>query len=440
MVLEEALRRIMFSRLSIKMNKIYLITCSVYKPLMLVVCAWIVITLCAIFGPTSYHFGGFKGWFFYGSSAVVVIAGYCMGMAFSGRRIKRPDNIKKIIKLYKRMSILSFSGALLLQMDYLRTGRTIGYALDNVSSVRKDGYAVSTSFFTTIGFPLNCLIFSAILILVSLYARNIRLPKYFYIFNIVSAASLLMISFVATNRQMFLAYFIMTVVIVAMFSTEYTFKVFKRIPAFIKVLLVVFASSSVVYFLYISQHRGTEAYAIHAFNHTELDYNVPYLDHLSPGTEAAVYSIMFYGSHSIANVTAILDELESPLIVRFGMFNWYTTQAARFFPIYQLPSSPEARQMLNASGVNAVQWPTGLYTVYGSYGILGGWAFLMLIGCIWGAAVQQWVASVGLIPMLICFWVTYGCIFSIMYFPNETYYHSNLLVTGLLVVFKKWTV
>lgn len=413
------------------------ITCSPHKPVIIVIALWATALVLAYTGPIKYEFGSLRGLIFVVASGLLLISGFLSGTKMATlAKPKRPEPNYRVYKLYKTISVASLVGALLLQIDYMIAGRSVLYSIDNVDQIRNQGFIETTTILTTIGYPLNCIVLTALLILSFLVLKKCHVSKVYILFNIISALSMASVSIIGTNRQMILAFFIMILVIFCMISNRHFLKIINKTNILIKLLIISLTCLSLVYFIYISRYRGTEDYAIWTFQRTELNYEIPLLNRLEPGNEAAVYSLFFYATHSIPNATRLLEHLNEPFNLRPIMLHWYIIQSARFLPIYSLPRSLESQRMLALSGVSSYQWPTVLFTVYGAYGIIGGFMFLFGYGLLWGFSVQQWHMSIRLIPMIATFLFTFAGIFSIMYLPNETYFHANLLLFIAIFMFK----
>lgn len=394
--------------------------------------------MTSIFGPYDYPLGGPVGWVLFLLFFAVIAIGYAVGIGYSHRaKVKPPESSYRLYRFYKWTSLLSAFGGALLQLEFLVTGRSIAYSMRNVSEIRAQGFIESSTLLTTVGFPLTCTIFSIIFVLIKLLGSHFRINRVFICLNAFTIFSLLSVSLIGTNRQLFLALFLLLIVSFSLLSNKLCFRVFVRIPIYAKMIGTVLFVLFIAYFLFIARYRGTEQYAIHSFRKAPLKYEIPYLSELSPGMEAACYSIIFYPSHTVPHATKFFDVYDRLFDFKPMVANWYITQAARFLPIYRLPVSHYANQKRYEADIAFSQWPTMFFTVAGSFGLLGGYTFMLAWGISWGYAVATWCNTRRLLPFIFSCWLTFGLIFGFMYFPNETYYHSNLLFLAFIALFRR---
>jgi hypothetical protein len=425
----------------IKNNSFNNIAGSINKPIWTCVSIWLFATILSLLGPYNYDFGSTIGWLLLGACIITVITSYYIGHTVAKSSPKRaPESPYRLYRFYRYLSIISAFGGLILQIEFLVTGRSIIYSMENVSEIRSLGFAQQSTILTTIGFPLVCISLSILLILFRLLTTGFRPAIIYYGLNIFSIFSYLSVSIIGTNRQLFLSLFILSVCFFTLLKKRYILKTLKQLPLILKLLCVSFIFLSISYFMFIAQYRGTEEYAIHTLRRADLNYQLPFASNLSPGRESALYSLFFYPTHSIAHVSRFFDYYRTPIEFNPSVANWYIIQLARFFPIYRLPFSVDAYNARIQANINEAQWPTWFYTIFGSFGLLGGAFFLSLYGLAWGYFTSLWALSNRFLPFLASTWLSFGFIFGIMYFPNETYFHSNILLLLFCLLFKKYII
>lgn len=375
---------------------------------------WVVAFLLYLWGPLSMPRLSDATYWYLGTSAICFVSGYFVGLRrFHGRQALNAVQDRCcngfVPHVVQPFLVLAFLGGVGYNLDLILTGSgSITRTLAETAEVRE---SLRTSWLTTVSVIPDAFSLVGICFYFFLLARNWAMPRLTHWLAWGTLLMALLKAFLSVNRGQFfwVAMYVLFFVVV-IHPRPLAELLRSRAYRWGAVLSICFLAGTVAYVLFIARHRTDDRTLRQLGNRSAHASDSEFFRGLTDVEAGTVAQIVQYATHEFVYTDAFVrrgDLFE--LRPTFLLGSRLLSQVKRVNPSYEIEAYRVGMDWLEREGLSTAGWPSVFGWNVVMFGLVGGVAFMLLLGWLFGSAVGHYVA-VGHVGSLVVAFCMYGAL------------------------------